>query len=262
MRQQCLKALKEALIDRGRIGGAMEGEERHFLPRFLWFWSAPILLAVFYLIRYLDVQFYLQWIEGEQGVLENLTPLFLLPAIFSGILLWRYRNALPARWIMAWFLLHAAGAFYFAGEEISWGQQYFFWATPDSIAALNDQGETNLHNMSSWFDQKPRILLWLWALIGGFFIPLLVARGRLQRGGPQSWRYWIYPPSSCMVVGLLSFLVRIPEDVASALGTVPPFPFDIRASELQELLLSMFLSFYLVSVYRRAADLSGYSLKK
>ena len=235
----------------------MEGEERDFLPRFLWFWSAPVLLAGFYLIRYLDLEFYLKWMEGERGVLENLTPLFLLPAVVCSLLLLRHRRVLPANWILGWFLLHGAGAFYFAGEEISWGQHYFAWATPESVALLNDQNETNLHNMSSWLDQKPRLMLWLWAVTGGFFIPLLVAGGRLYLGGPRSWRYWIFPPRVCMVVGLLTGVVRIPEYLAFALGAVPPFPFDIRASELQEVLLSLFLSFYLASVYRRAAELSG-----
>lgn len=35
------------------------------------------------------------------------------------------------------------------GEELSWGQRIFGWATPDSIAAINKQGETNLHNMAT-----------------------------------------------------------------------------------------------------------------
>ena len=33
------------------------------------------------------------------------------------------------------------------GEEISWGQRMFGWETPEPIAGLNAQGETNLHNL-------------------------------------------------------------------------------------------------------------------
>ena len=33
------------------------------------------------------------------------------------------------------------------GEEISWGQRIFGWATPESFGELNAQNETNLHNI-------------------------------------------------------------------------------------------------------------------
>ena len=32
-------------------------------------------------------------------------------------------------------------------EEISWGQQFFGFETPESFRAMNDQGETTLHNI-------------------------------------------------------------------------------------------------------------------
>lgn len=229
---------------------------RNFLPRWLWLIAAPALLPGFFLLRYGYPDFYINWFEGELGIIENLTPLLLLPAIICGVLLWRYRKVFPVPWIAVWFLLHGLGAFYFAGEEISWGQHYFSWETPHTIHALNDQGETNLHNMSSWLDQKPRTALVLWAVIGGFFAPLLIGAGQVQMGGREYWRYWVLPPQACIPMGLLVGIVRIPEDVLFSLGIIPPFPFDIRASELQELFLSLFLSFYLLSVYRRARALS------
>jgi len=226
--------------------------DRNFLPVWLWLAAAPAVLPILYLVRYVDLDFYLNWMEGERGIIENMAPLFLLPAIFCGLTMPRYRRVFPARWITAWFLLHGLGALYFAGEEISWGQHFFGWDTPETIRSLNDQNETNLHNMSAWLDQKPRIMLWVWALAGGFFAPLLIAAGAIKTGGAENWRYWVLPPSACMPVGLLVGMVRLPEYLAFYAGGVPPFPFDIRASELQELFLTMFLSFYLVSVYRRA----------
>lgn len=231
--------------------------ERDFLPPWLWLVAAPAVLPVFYLTRYVDLAFYLQWMEGERGIIEITQPLLLIPAILCGFLLLRYRKALPAPWIAVWFALHGLGAFYFAGEEISWGQHFFAWETPASVSSLNDQNETNLHNMSSWLDQKPRIALWVWAVTGGFFTPLLIAIGWVKTGGPENWRYWVLPPRACMTAGFLVGVVRLPEYLFFALDVVAPFPFDIRASELQELFLAMFLSFYLVSVYRRAAFISA-----
>ena len=142
---------------------------RNFLPSLPGLLAPPLVLAALYLTRYADLEFYMRWWEGELGVLENLGPLLLLPAIYCGLALARHRKVFPQTWIVIWFLLHGLGALFFAGEEISWGQHFFNWQTPETISALNDQNETNLHNMSSWLDQKPRIALWVWALTGGFF---------------------------------------------------------------------------------------------
>lgn len=41
--------------------------------------------------------------------------------------------------------------FFGAGEEISWGQRIFDIPTPESIAAINDQNELNIHNIDKKF---------------------------------------------------------------------------------------------------------------
>jgi hypothetical protein len=46
------------------------------------------------------------------------------------------------------FMALLAVLFFMAfGEEISWGQRLFGWETPASLAAVNMQSETNLHNL-------------------------------------------------------------------------------------------------------------------
>lgn len=221
------------------------------LPKWIWLMAAPGLLPLIIITRYVDLQFYLAWIEGERGLIEVTTPILLLSVIIGGILIVRHHANLPAKWIAVWFALHALGSFYFAGEELSWGQHFFNWQTPEPIAALNGQGETNLHNMSSWFDQKPRLMVVLWSIFGGAGIPILVMFGKLPVGSPHDWRYWIFPRRECIIPGLMVALVRVPEDVLFSLGRAVPFPFDLRASEVQELYLAMFLSFYVISVLRR-----------
>jgi hypothetical protein len=41
-----------------------------------------------------------------------------------------------------------------AGEEISWGQRIFGWATPESWAEMNAQRETNFHNLATQLFQN------------------------------------------------------------------------------------------------------------
>ena len=38
---------------------------------------------------------------------------------------------------------------------------WFGWETPEYIARINDQGETSLHNMSSWLDHNSPLIKWL-----------------------------------------------------------------------------------------------------
>ena len=49
-----------------------------------------------------------------------------------------------------WCILGIGLFFIFLGmEELSWGQHLFGWQTPEAFRLLNDQGETNLHNLDS-----------------------------------------------------------------------------------------------------------------
>src|SRR6185437_12681351 len=48
------------------------------------------------------------------------------------------------------------GCIYTAGEEMSWGQHFFHWKTPEYWAMVNRQQETNLHNIYPAFEQWPR----------------------------------------------------------------------------------------------------------
>jgi hypothetical protein len=103
------------------------------------------------------------------GFAENLTVLFLIPAIIFGIVtLATHRTLFKShKHVAFWILMWTLACIYFAGEEISWGQWLVGWETPDAIAQINDQQESNLHNMSSWLDQKPRLIVETWIFLSG-----------------------------------------------------------------------------------------------
>ena len=53
-------------------------------------------------------------------------------------------------WIVSFTFLGLAILFVFgAGEEISWGQRILNIETPESLSAINRQGELNLHNLEA-----------------------------------------------------------------------------------------------------------------
>lgn len=221
------------------------------LPSWLWLW-APLLFLLTVPAAFIFSPNYAQDLIGsENGVTELATPAILLVAIFSGIRCYALRRRLPERWLLAWLLLTTVACIYFAGEEISWGQQFFHWQTPDAISRINDQNETNLHNMSSWLDQKPRLLLALGILWGGIVLPLWRRKGGINYNR-QDWRYWFWPDYVCMPVALLAFIVRFPERYANLFGAWL-FDMPFRTSELQEFYFAYFLMLYLMSCYSRLA---------
>ena len=231
----------------------MASRSEFVLPTWLWL-ALPILFFIYILVVIVFFPAYIKpVIEQENGVVELGTVIVLLPGIFVGILCFFRRNSLPVNWLGYWVLLIALGCVYIAGEEISWGQQLLNWGTPEYFQAINDQQETNIHNVSSWFDQKPRILLELWVLIGG----ILMVLWRLVRGVKyltQDWRIWFWPDIVCLPAALIAILVRMPERYQSITGEWP-LPVYVRFSELQEFYFAVFLTIYLMSWYFRTRKL-------
>ena len=147
-------------------------------------------------------------LKGEAGIVENATVIFLVIAI--GFCIASIKSAGRQQlsgYLKGWLALLILGAAYFALEEISYGQHLFGWGTADSWKELNDQDETNLHNVHALFDQVPRALLTLGILVGGVILPLY----RHFSDRPlrvENRFYWQWPTLDCVTIGLLVILIR------------------------------------------------------
>lgn len=185
-------------------------------------------------------EFYRTYLERELGLIELATALLALMAAVLALRAARLaRRQLPRRqW--AWFGLVALGCVYIGGEELSWGQQLVHWETPPAVEALNRQRETNLHNMSSWFNEKPRILVELGVLIGGVLLPLVRVLRRRPLSREQGFAYWLWPSGELLLTAALAILVLVPKRYETATG-VPMLPVNVRWSELQEFYFALFL---------------------
>ncbi|MDA0821282.1 MAG: hypothetical protein O3C28_02530 [Proteobacteria bacterium] len=220
------------------------------LPRWLWLWFPPILLLVIIPIKIMAPEFYRSFIDGELGLIELATPVISIIGAIIGFKLMRIASALPSVRIRIWMLLTTLGCVYLAGEELSWGQHLVGWRTPVYLEALNDQEETNLHNISSWFDQKPRLLLEIWVLVGGVVWPLRELIGKSHRAAIGTESYWFWPSIELLPTALLAILIRLPERIKS-LFDIAQLPLELRFSEPQEYYFALFLAIYLGSVYKR-----------
>ena len=219
------------------------------VPAWLWLWF-PVLFLVFIIAVILyDFELGKTMVGNENHLVELGTPIILIPGIVAGVLSFRLRHLLPGHNLAVWVVLITLACVYFAGEELSWGQQLFKWETPEMIKAVNDQNETNLHNISSWLDQKPRLLMELWVLIGGILLPLW--RIIRKTSYPASdWKHWFWPEYTCLPAAFLAILVKVPERLKDFFD-YRLFENNVRYSELQEFYIAFFLSMYLYSIYKR-----------
>lgn len=215
-----------------------------YLPNWLWLWFPPLLLLIILPIRIISPEYYSAHIDGELGLIELATPVIAIIGFVVGIATVRLAWTLVGKQEKIWYLLVTLGCFYFAGEELSWGQHLFGWGTPEYLEQINDQEETNIHNISSWFDQKPRLLLELWVLIGG--VIMIVAK----RGNSHGAHAWFWPTVECFPTALLAILVRLPERIKS-LFDLQQLPLELRFSEPQEYYFALFMLLYLAVAGQR-----------
>ncbi len=188
----------------------------------------PIVVAVMpYIARFIGVHTD-AYMYGEKGIIENITVLFLLTAIIACLLFLFAKQRVQFSGLKIWMVLFLLGAIYYAGEEMSWGQHFFGWGTPQQWTEFNDQQETNLHNTAAIFDQIPRTLLSLAALIGGVLIPIF-RRYKHHMPNKESFYDWLLPTYVCLPAALLSLLVSWHEKVYRLLEIDIPVVLDIRA---------------------------------
>ena len=183
------------------------------------------------------------------GIAETGTVLILIPAIIAGLAMLRhYRDQLPL-WMLGWLLGWILACIYFAGEEASWGQHYFHWGAPEVLQGLNDQNETNLHNIGSWFDQKPRTLVELWIVFAGLVVPMIHRFRPRALYADRAWARWFWPTAIGIPTVIAFLFAVVVALVAKKTGRVDLH--QLGSNELREFYIAAFLSSYLLSLWYR-----------
>jgi len=218
------------------------------LPLAVWAIFPPIMLLILIPMPFIEPQWFQQMLakDDQNGIVEHITVILLLPGVIAGVATCIHfckirQSLLLPLWVLMWTL----ACIYFAGEEMSWGQWYFGWETPELINNLNNQQETNIHNMSSWFDQKPRLLIEIWIFFAGLILPLWnLTRDRLS-ADKRVFQYWVIPTLICVPTAGLFTLIRFAEWVPWTVVN------QFGSSELREYYIALFMTIYLLSIYYR-----------
>lgn len=223
------------------------------LPPLLWALFPPLMVLLLIVLAYANPELFQLMLakDDEGGIVEHATVLILLPGIIAGLsVFFFHRHHLPNPWLGWWILMWTLAAIFFAGEEISWGQWFWEWKSPEVFRQLNSQGETNLHNMTPWLFQKPQALVEIWILIGGVVMPLW-GRYKENKWVPEhkNWKFWLFPTYVCIPAAALTTLARFFKPFFKAV----PLPYLTRlgTGELREYYIALFLCLYLLSIWFR-----------
>ena len=131
----------------------------------------------------------------EDGLVENLTAVAFF---LAGLLLFATALADRSGFRRGIYMLGGLVMTFVCGEEISWGQRIFGFATPDFLIDVNNQGEFNVHNISR------RIYWWRLRQNGVLLLCMVTVTAFLCRQD----RLFGIPLSSVPLV--LGFLVSLP----------------------------------------------------
>ncbi len=195
-------------------------------------------LFAFYTDPFLHLEDY---VKSEYGFYENLTVVFLLLAVVLTIkILSQLKGqSLPLKkFVLLGFI---AGCIYYAGEEVSWGQHFFLWQTPEAWEQINKQNETNIHNTYAIFDHFPRELLIAGLIFYCVCLPLASLCPSWRNGYWPNRFGWLYPESRLTMVAVLMLVTRLPDRIVKVFSGIDPIPYPINPKEFQELFIALTL---------------------
>lgn len=219
-----------------------------------WWWlGGPIFIAALSVLTWgLVPDFYRDWVLPEgYGVLELSQFLLSLAAFAIGVKLMLDPYVRAHGWLLAVTLLGTLGSFYIGGEEMSWGQHIFQWATPESWGGINRQNETNLHNTFGIFEKTPRAILEFGIVVGGLLIPFAALLFPWVRRS----RWSIFFPAAAIVptaLGALFFKLASFFADRNITGELV-----LRPSETTETYYYLFVLIYMIILARRVRELKA-----
>jgi hypothetical protein len=225
-----------------------------------WWWLVlPIAATIsLFVINQISIDFYKTRILPEgYGFLEFTQFWVLVAGFFVSLSLFRFHFVREQRLLTVAACLFAFTCFYTAGEEMSWGQHFLQWKTPEYWTALNRQDETNLHNVSAWFNQRPRLILEIGILVGGILLPLW----RLAKGNFEHPFLTLFvPPAQILVVSVTSLAIKVFDHATKRCDNCDYLlP---RPNEALESGIYLFLLYYLIMFYRRVRALEDAGVRK
>ena len=183
----------------------------------------------------------------EDGWVENTqVALFLLGAALAGATAQMLDRSAQRRWARV-YRLAVFGLIWVSGEEVSWGQRVFGWHTPERIAAYNQQGELNLHNLAglSWLIDR--------GMYAGALAAVLLVWVFRRWLRQRDCKHHLWLPHPAIVPALVCYLTGKSSVVEwLTIGWYPQAQWRLVTrglQEVRELMLAFAVAVFFVSVF-------------
>jgi len=188
--------------------------KKAYIHPVFWLYVPIVIFGLCYLFSLPSLRLWWPYVHyREQGAVEWLQNIYLVLFIVTACLTyikWHRRLSFIEK---CFVLFMALGGFVILGEELSWGQHLFMWKTPEWMVGYNAQNETNLHNMSSWFNHKPTYIL-----EAGIFITVLI-RPVWSKIRPTTYiEHDFWPGKYCIPSAFLVFMPAIIHGIQKSIG--------------------------------------------
>jgi hypothetical protein len=213
------------------------------------FWLFPLLcVASIFAPLLIGPKAVYWWAVSPRGFLENSPTLFLFIGVCHCISMLCRKDVWRDKSVRGWIIAFILASIYFSGEDLNWGQYWLNLDVPQYFVENNGEPEINLHNMTTWLNQKPRLIMQIWAIIACVLVPMgwewpkKITRTFVP---PVFWPHtknFLFTVGLALIVGLLDKIDPVSIPLRENTG--------IRFSEIQEMLMA-----YLMMLY--AADLKN-----
>tara|TARA_B100001057_G_scaffold51549_1_gene45806 strand:+ start:294 stop:1127 length:834 start_codon:yes stop_codon:yes gene_type:complete len=154
----------------------------------------------------------------ENGVIEILQIIVLFVTL--SILIKLYLNKyFKSKLIKVFLIIEIIGITYIFFEEISWGQHFIKFKTPELFMNndsffYNKQEEFNLHNTSNFFNELPRSLILIWCSLS-----ILIYRS-ISSLKNSSFGIIIEPNKNLLILSYLILILSIPDLIVNKLDLI------------------------------------------
>lgn len=234
-------------------------EPRFFSRPATIFIGAPVLAFLFPHL-FLLTGGYFEWImpvPREIGFVENASALFFL---IAGVYAFVLARKDISRGI---FLLRPALIFYgvlailVALEEISYGQHFLHFSSPEWFLENNFNEEVNLHNLGAdSISHAMRTGGYLIVSLFGIVAPLVVLYGSVNIPKGSVIQYFI--PTAWMIVpSLFHLFANLPKNILKVLPDGPAMvdtaPYFAESGEYEEYMLGVWVILFVVSIHMAIA---------
>lgn len=240
----------------------------------LWLWGIPVfsMLAII-VASQMSLDVVDAVIVSPFGFSENVPTLFIIVGVAYAIAIMRLPNIGKLK---GWMVVYALALVFFAGEDQNWFQYWLGTEVPNYFLVHNKEQETNLHNMSTWFNQKPRLLVEIWVLVACILVPM--GWWTWPKKATEKWvPAALWPDKRVVALGIFTLVVgqlrRVFKYLAELGVTLPDmtlsdghyvmneaFP-GVRLSELEEVGFAYLMALFAALLYGQLVSKSAKKAK-